>query len=149
MSEKTEIEELLKNIQLGLKKFTLKELNESLYYVLKSKVDKQKDKKKHIDIVINLVCAEFNLKKEQLIHGRGKGIVQDARKIAYCILHFNLNLPIRYVAKRIFFLNWHTSVGAVIQYHNSLNLSIKPDKDFKDKLDLIQTKAISKIENQK
>lgn len=147
MSEKTELENFLKNIQNGLKKFTLKELNDSLYIVLRTKNGKQNPKQKYIQIVLDEVSKEFDIQLEYLINSRKRGTVQQARKIAYCILHFNLKLPIRYIAKNVFYQNWHTRVGAIIQYHNRLNLNIKPDKEFYDKLQLINQKVTEKIKN--
>ena len=76
--------------------------------------------------------------RDILIYGKSKKDLQQARNITYCILHLDLGLPIRYIAKRIFFLNWHISVGFSIKYHKSLNMNIAPDKLFKEKLETIQ-----------
>ena len=88
MSEKTEVEELIKNIHQGLKKVGLKELNSGILRLLSGKNDKSVE----IDYVLQLVCKEYSLSIHSLKTKYPKGIVQDAKQVAYCLLHFNLNL---------------------------------------------------------
>lgn len=149
MSEKKELEVFFKNIQQGLKRFTLGELNESLHSILQNKEDKQKDKQKQIALVLDSVCKEYGIKRDYLIKGKSKGDLQQARNIAYCILHLDLGLSIRYIAKNVFFLEWHNSVGVAIKYHKELNTDIAPDRKFKEKLELIKSGIVSKIKNDK
>ena len=87
MSEKTEVEELIKNIHQGLKKVGLKELNSGILRLLSGKNDKSVE----IDYVLQLVCKEYSLSIHSLKTKYPKGIVQDAKQVAYCLLHFNLN----------------------------------------------------------
>lgn len=147
-SEKRELDVFFKNIRQGLKKYTLQELNDSIGSIVYNKIDKQKEKKRQINTVIEVICNHFDLTKESLLNGRGKGIIQEARKYAFCILHNDFNLPIRYIAKNIFQLNWHTSVSIAIQNYKTLNLDIKPDREFKERLDIIQNKIVERIKNQ-
>ncbi len=56
MGEQKEIETLLRNIQEGLKKFTLKELNEAIVDFFNRKDDKSKE----IHMILDLVCADFD-----------------------------------------------------------------------------------------
>ena len=145
--EKRELEVFFKNIQQGLKKYTLQELNDSLGVIVNNKTDKQQDKKQQINIVVEVICSHFDLTKESLLRGRGKGTIQEARKYAFCILHNDFQVPIRYIAKKVFQLNWHTSVSIAIQYYKTLNLDVKPDREFKERLQIIQNKIVDKINN--
>ena len=145
--EKRELEVFFKNIQQGLKKYTLQELNDSLGVIVNNKTDKQQDKKQQINIVVEVICSHFDLTKESLLQGRGKGTIQEARKYAFCILHNDFQVPIRYIAKKVFQLNWHTSVSIAIQYYKTLNLDVKPDREFKERLQIIQNKIVDKINN--
>jgi len=145
--EKRELEVFFKNIQQGLKKYTLQELNDSLGQIVNNKTDKQKDKKQQISIVVDVICGHFSLSRESLLRGRGKGTIQEARKFAFCILHNDFNVPIRYIAKNVFQLNWHTSVSIAIQYYKTLNLDVKPDREFMERLQIIQNKIVDKINN--
>lgn len=145
--EKRELEVFFKNIQQGLKKYTLQELNDSIGQIVNNKTDKQKDKKQQINIVIDVICGDFTISKESLLKGRGKGTIQEARKFAFCILHNDFNVPIRYIAKKVFQLNWHTSVSIAIQYYKTLNLDVKPDREFMERLQIIKNKIVEKINN--
>lgn len=149
MSEKEEVLRLIKSLQKGLKQFTLKEFNEAINSVINPPIENEKSKEKHIALILDLICEEYSITRQELTYGRAKGDVQKARSIAYCILHFNLKLPIRYIANKVFFLKWHNSVGVAIQYYNNLNCDIQPDKEFKEKLEKIQTSAISKLKKHK
>jgi chromosomal replication initiation ATPase DnaA len=144
MSEKKELETFFKNVQQSLKKYTLNEINESLQLMANSETNNKKDKDKEISIVLDAICKEYSIEKDILIYGKSKKDLQQARNIAYCILHLDLGLPIRYIAKRIFFLNWHNSVGVAIKYHKSLNVNIAPDRNFKEKLETVQKTIVLK-----
>ena len=58
MPEKKEIELLLKNIQEGLKKYSVKELNDAIITFL----NKKEDKSQEIDYVFQIVCEENKIK---------------------------------------------------------------------------------------
>ena len=145
MNEKTEIISLLKNLQLSLKKYTIKELNEAMNKVLDSENKEQKDKEHQVALVLDAVCNQYSVSKQQLIHSKARGEMRQAKMIAYCILHFQLELPIRYRAKRIFYLKWHNNVGIAIKHHNNLNPQIKPDKEFINKLDIIKQQVVTQL----
>ncbi len=144
MSEKKELETFFKNVQQSLKRHTLFEINESLQSMINSQSDKLKDREKDINNVLDAVCKEYDIEKDILIYGKSKKDLQQARSIAYCLLHFELGLPIRYIAKRIFLLNWHNSVGVAIKYHKSLNLNIAPDRKFKEKMEIVKKTIVFK-----
>ena len=142
MSEKTEVEELIKNIHQGLKKVGLKELNSSLLRLLSSKNDKTVE----IDFVLQLVCKEYSLSIHTIKTKYPKGIVQDAKQVAYCLLHFNLNLTIRYIAEKVF-MNWPTSVYTGVKRYKQGDINHKADKDFMEKYNKLQEQVIQHITN--
>ncbi len=144
-SDNKELQLFFKNLAYGLKKYSLQELNENLSSMVTNKAYKDKQKAYYIDCVLSEICQEFNLTKQELVKGRGKGVVQIARKYAYCILHDDFEIPIRHIAKNVFHLNWHTSVSVVIQYKKSLNLDIKPDREFSEKLEALKERILKKI----
>lgn len=140
MSEKKALETFFKNVQQNLKNYSLCEINESLEWMSNNDIYKQKD----ISMILDVICEDFNIEKETLIYGKTKKELQQARNIAYCILHLDLGVPIRYIAKRIFFLKWHNSVAVAIKYHKSLNVNIAPDRKFKEKMETIQKTIVLK-----
>ena len=76
MPNKEEILELLKNIQSGLKKFTITELNDAISNIVKD-VNCITDGKE-IQYVIQEVCKEFSINKNQLVHSKARGVISQA-----------------------------------------------------------------------
>lgn len=135
-----EIENLLKNIQEGLKKFSVKELNSAIIKIL----NKKEDKTREIDYVLNAVCNEYSISRSTLKNKNVRGTLQEAKQITYCLLHFNLGLSIRYIANRVFD-NWPTSVSIGIQRYKKADITHKEDKKFVDKYVKLEKKLINKI----
>lgn len=142
MSEKNEIIDLLKNLQSGLKKYTLSEFNDAINVLVKD--GKNYANKQHIDSIISEVCNEFGVTKNQLVYSNARGNITQAKNMAYCLLYFELNLPIRYISKRIFFKKWHGSVAIAVRVFKKLNTAIKPDREFMEKYQQIQQKIKQK-----
>jgi hypothetical protein len=144
-TDNKELQIFFKNLAQGLKKYSLQELNENLSLMVTNKADRERQKAYYIDCVLTEICQEFSLTKPELVRGRGKGVVQVARKYAYCILHDDFEIPIRHIAKNVFNLNWHTSVSVVIQYKKTLNMDVKPDREFSEKLEQLKERILKKI----
>jgi chromosomal replication initiation ATPase DnaA len=145
MTEKAEIISLLKNLQVSLKKYTIKELNKAMNKVLDEEGFYEKVKEDQVALVFQVVCNQYNISRQQLIYSKAKGEVRQAKMITYCLLHFQLELPIRYIAKRLFYLKWHNNVGIAIKYHNNLNPQVKPDKEFIAKLDAVKQQVATQL----
>lgn len=146
-TEMRELELLFRNIQQGLRRYSLAELNENIGSLVNGSTEKLRDKQRHINIIIDIICTDFKLQRSTFLKGRGKGKVQEARKYAYCILHEDLNLPIRYIAKSIFSLKWHTSVSVVLKYHKTLREDLKPDRLFMEKLNHLREAIANRLNN--
>lgn len=140
MSDNKEIEALLKHIQEGLKKYTVQELNTAIVSFLNSKHDKTQE----IDFVLKIVCEEFQISKKTLKSKNARGILQEAKQIAYCLLHFNIGLSIRYISNRIFF-NGHTSVFVGVQKYKNADHEHKADRGFIETYNKLQTKLIENL----
>ena len=134
MSENKELSELLKNIQDGLKIYGLKELNSSLETLLK----KNDDDNYKIELILKLVCVEYGINKKVLLHSTERGEVQEARRIAICLLFFNTNTTIRKIAKLVFQRDYHLFIQKAIKRHRSINVNIKPDRLYKEKYDKLE-----------
>ena len=124
MSENKDFENLLKNIQEGLKMYSVKELNEAIIKAL----NKKHDKTLEIDYVLTLVCNKYGISIKTLKQKNARGKILEAKQVCYCLLNINLGLSIRYIAEKIFF-NWATSVAIGIK-----RLKMSSGKDlFKNK----------------
>ena len=144
MEDKKEIKSLLKNIQEGLSKYSISELNEALISIL----NKKHDKSEEIEYVFHIVTNEFGISVRTLKQKNQRGDINEAKQIAYCLLHLTLGLSIRYIADKIFF-NWHTSVSIAIKRFKTINLAVKHDKEFLDKYTKLQIKLIEYINKKK
>lgn len=142
MSDKNEIVDLLKNLQNGLKKYTLSEFNEAINVLVKDA--KNYGSKEEIQVVLDEVCNAYGIAKTILIYSNARGNMTQARTMAYCILHFELNLPIRYISKKIFYKKWHGSVAVAVRFYKKLNTAIKPDREFLNKYETIVQKIKEK-----
>ena len=144
MPENKDIGLLLKNIQEGLKNYSIKELNEAIFDAL----SKKHDKKEEIDYVISLVVKNYKISERTLKKSNARGDGQDAKQIAYCLLYFNLGLPIRYISQRIFF-NWPTSVLIGIKRYRNASENVKQDKGFIDTYSKLQQQLLQFINTKK
>lgn len=146
MSENKDLEQLLKNIQESLKVYSIKELNQAIIVALNEKHDKTIE----INHILDIVSSHYKITIKQLKEKYGKGKIADAKQIAYCLLYFNLGIPVRQIALKIFF-NWPTSVTIGIKRLKEADSKVKVDKEFKETYQLLTDKLITLIrqDNQK
>ena len=140
MSSKKEVESLLKNIQRGLKLYSVQDLNRAIVTFLNKKNDKTAD----IDKVMGIVCKEYSITKESLKSKNARGNLQEAKQICYCLLHFNLGLSIRHISEKIFF-NWPTSVSIGVKKYKNADVKHKQDKKFIEKYEKLQKQLITEL----
>lgn len=139
---KNELESLLQNIQEGLKKYTIQELNEAIITFLHKKSDKSIE----TNYVLTIVSEEYNLSKQSLKSKRARGILQEAKQVAYCLLHFNLGFSLRYISQRVFFNN-HNSVAIGVRKLKNADPNHKVDKAFIDRYKKLETKLLHNFGN--
>lgn len=136
MSEpKEELNSLLKNIQKGLRVFGVKDLNNALAEMLNDKDGKSQE----IKMTLQAVCEDFKIPLRDLIESTSRGIIQEARNTAICLLYFNVRLPIRVISNRVFGTKWTLFVSKAIKRHKTLNKNIKPDKEYLERYERIES----------
>lgn len=142
--QQKDLQEFLGNAQKALEKYSVKELNEAIIVALN-----QKDgKKNEISHVFDIVCEDYKVTRRVLMSNSQAGEAAKARCMAYCLLHINLGIPMRQITKRIFTGRWHNSVAVAIKYFRALNVSIKPDKEFKERYDRLESILSNRINKQ-
>lgn len=124
MSESKEVENLFKNIQSGLKTYSVKDLNKAIVSFLSKKHEKITE----IDFIMIETSKKFEISVEKLNQANTRGIIQDAKQVCYCLLHFDLGLSIRNVAK--IFGNYPNSVATGVNRLKNCDSNIKYDKIF-------------------
>ena len=141
MSENKDFENLLKNIQEGLKVYSIKELNEAIIKAL----NKKHDKTLEIDYVLTLVATKYGISIKTLKQKNARGKILEAKQICYCLLNQNLGLSIRYIAEKIFF-NWATSVAIGIKrYKNNSGKELFKNKPFVDSYNALSEELIKHL----
>ncbi len=141
MSENKDFENLLKNIQEGLKVYSIKELNEAIIKAL----NKKHDKTLEIDYVLTLVATKYGISIKTLKQKNARGNILEAKQICYCLLNQNLGLSIRYIAEKIFF-NWATSVAIGIKrYKNNSGKELFKNKPFVDTCNALSEELIKHL----
>jgi hypothetical protein len=137
-----DIGKLLKSIQEGLQRYSVQELNKALTSFLKK--GGSEDITFKIDYALQIVCDEYNVSRYFLINANERGDIQDAKRIAYCLLHYNLGLTIRYIAANIFNC-YPNSVATGIKKYKNADVNIKHEKIFLDKYHSLRKKLIDNI----
>lgn len=137
-----ELESLLHNIQEGLKKYTIQELNEGIITFL----NKKSDKSIEINYVLTMVCREYSISKDTLKSKKTRGLKVEAKQVAYCLLHLNLGFSLRYISRKIFFNN-HNSVAIGIKRFKNADPKVKIDKIFIDKYKKLEAKLVNDLAN--
>lgn len=140
MGESAELEQLLKNIQDGLKRYSIKDLKDGII----SYFNKKDEKKIEIEIVLEVVSEFYGITISTLKKKNVHGDLQDAKQICYCIMNLQLGLPTRYIAERVF-NTWHTNVHRGITRLKNVNIALKPDKDFVEKYELLKNQCLDKF----
>lgn len=132
-----DLEQLLKNIQEGLKTYSIKDLNKAIIIVL----NKKHDKAHEIEFILQTVSEQYDISVTMLKQSTSRGKVQEARQVCYCLLHNDLGLSIRHISDKIFFC-WPTSVVSGLKKFKTLDLRIKKNKELQDAYEYIQKKLI-------
>lgn len=91
-----------------------------------------------IDIIINNVCKEFNVKRDTLFQKNKNARASEARRMCYVLIKTYLRLSNRQIA---WFFNQHDkSVWRAIMEYQSMSTKIKWQKDFIEKKNLLTIK---------
>ncbi len=139
MAQSNDLTDFLKNTEKALRNNTVKELNAAVVHFLRNKDEKIEE----AHLILQVVADEFSITKRVLQKSSARGKVETARKIAYCLLHFDLGLNTRYIAEKLFD-RWVNSVSNGIKYYKSLDMKIKQDKEFMSTYERLQLKISTK-----
>lgn len=139
-----QLEKLLDNIREGLKRYSVKELNEAIIKAL----NKKQDKSPEIDFVIESVAEFYKIPVTTLKKRSVRGIGQTAKQMAYCLLHVNLGIPQRHIAGKIFDV-WPNSVAIGIRRFKRPDKRLNRDKEFIDAHTYLSEKLVTYITTEK
>jgi chromosomal replication initiation ATPase DnaA len=137
MENKTnELSDLFKNIQNGLKQYTLNEFNFLVFRILKTK--NSLEKRDEVNYIVAIVCEHYQLSKRNFMTARFGGNSTEARQIASCLLHLNLGLSQRLIAN--YYSISPRIVNVAIKKFKTIDTKIKTDREFKENYEFLQQK---------
>lgn len=140
----TELETLLSNFQEALKTYSLKDLNIAILSALNEK----NNDKKQSDQVLKAVCSVYQIGIRELITSRSRGKIQEARMVAYAILHYDLQLPLRFISSVVFKKKHHGSIAQSLIVFKQLNPGkFAFDKETMDKYKEVQSITLKHLIN--
>lgn len=142
MSDQKEVQNLLKNLELGLQKYSIRELNEAIVSVL----NKKKANGPEINYVLLVVADEYHINTSTLIFSKARGKFQDARMLAYCLLHNTLGLSTRYIANK--FHRTNNAVGRALKIFSTMEpTKFKDHGEFISMYQRCQNKILDHLNN--
>jgi chromosomal replication initiation ATPase DnaA len=137
MENKTsELSDLFKNIQNGLKQYSLNEFNFLVFRILKTK--NSLEKRDEVNYIVAIVCEHYQLSKRNFMTARFGGNSTEARQIASCLLHLNLGLSQRLIAN--YYSISPRIVNVAIKKFKTIDTKIKTDREFKENYEFLQQK---------
>jgi len=144
-SDKKDIEVLLKNIQKGLKKHSVKELSDA---ILNHIGNSDNHKTSDVNKVFEIVGADFGIMPNTIKRARNNYKVTDARHIVYCLLHYDLKLSIRHIAKKVFDFYPNSVVQGLKRLKHAEPDKIKVDAEFVEAYNRSKEKLVKFINEQ-
>ena len=113
---------------------------------LREQIDWKHQQHRFEKYILDLVCDTYKVSYRALVYSKSNPSVTRARQVAYCLLHYTLGLSVRHIAKRVFHFDHHNSVGSAINMYKKLNPKLAPDKEFKESIDMLREKVMTKIQ---
>lgn len=132
-----DLQSLIGNFQEALKVYSLKELNDAIL----NAINEKSDNKKEVDFVIQAVSSVYKLTPKLILSKTTRGVVQEARMVAYATLHFDLQMSLRYISARVFKRLNHNGVSQACNQFKEL----VPEKFTLDKQIMERYKEVRKI----
>ena len=120
-----DLADLISNFQNALKVYTPKQLNDAVLLVLNEKHGPPKQ----VNYVIKAVSSVYKLPENVILSRNTRGVVQEARMVAYAVLHFDLQMSFRHISLKVFKRLSHGGVTRTCSQFKDL----KPDKFTLDK----------------
>ncbi len=138
---KNDVSKLLKTIQYGLQHCSIQELSENIKNSVIVKDDRKEDALK----VIKIVALHYGVSIESILKGKKRGVVTDAKRMCFCLIHNELNFTISYIADKIWDKIHYYTVQSAINFYKEINEQIKHEKEFKEVYSKIKTKIDTEI----
>jgi len=141
MLQDKRIEQLFETIHKGVKILGVDAMNKSISDIIYGDY-KQDDV---IEYIFQCICDEYQMSRNTLIRGTGRGEQAQARRIAWCLLYNVLNIKLSFISKRIFFYSDHMAVYRAVIMLKKIDVKIKHEREFVERYEKIKIKVENKI----
>ena len=141
MLQDKRIEQLFETIHKGVKILGVDAMNKSISDIIYGEY-KQDDV---IEYIFQCICDEYQISRNTLIRGTGRGEQAQARRIAWCLLYNVLNIKLSFISKRIFFYSDHMAVYRAVIMLKKIDVKIKHEREFLERYEKIKIKVENKI----
>lgn len=139
--DENELFRFIKNISVGLKKHSVRELTVALKQVLKGTNSSE------LEFVNQTVCSHYNISHRTFKTEKTHGNRTDARHIVFCILFFQFGLSQISISR-----SYNVSRGTVqiaLRRFRDTNINIKADREFKEAYESISKRVEQYIKDSK
>ena len=145
MTDKSQLGVLLHNIQRGLEKYDIKDLNKAIVEFIDGDDNDIKKRRQQINLTLSIVCDKYNLRKGVLMTKNVRHNAREAKEMSFCLLHFELGLKIRYIANEVFHCWPNTVMNGIRRFKNLDPENIKPDAELKQTYEYLQQRLAQRL----
>lgn len=139
---------LLVNVYQVMRRFGVNNVIRKLRQIEQRSIDENSTE--HIDLIINVVCRSYGVKKADLM-SRKKGVsVSESKKMAIVLISEIVAMPATNIA--LLFNRHNRSVYRILKEYQAMTYDVKWQKDFLEKKEILTDKInteLSKKENVK
>lgn len=139
--DENDLFKFIKNISVGLKQHSVKELTVALKQVLKGSNSSE------LEFVTQVVCSHYNISLKTFKTEKTHGNRTDARHVAFCILFFQFGLSQSSISR-----SYTVSRGTIqiaLRRFRSANINIKADREFTEAYECVSKKVEQYIKDSK
>ncbi len=139
--DENELFKFIKNISVGLKQYSVRELTVAMKQVLKGTNSSE------LEFVNNAVCSYYSISHKTFKIEKTHGNRTDARHVVFCLLFFKFGLSQISVSR-----SYNVSRGTVqiaLRRFRNINVNIKADREFKEAYESVSKKVEQYIKDSK
>ena len=139
--DENELFKFIKNISVGLKQYSVRELTVAMKQVLKGTNSSE------LEFVNNAVCSHYGISHKTFKTEKTHGNRTDARHIVFCLLSYKFGLSQISISR-----SYNVSRGTVqiaLRRFRDTNVTVKADREFKEAYESLSQKVDQYIKDSK
>jgi chromosomal replication initiation ATPase DnaA len=129
---------LLETVKKGILHFGSEKALEAEICAIMAKSDQ---KGRNIKYILDAVCKDFGINRETLMDTNQRKLGTEPRNLVYCILHIELGLSDRYIAKGVFTHGNYYKVWKAVKDFRESTSATKTEREFKERYERVWSKT--------